>query len=208
MHLAVCVVAYFLGAGSPAAKEPELRNELLVRVGKEQAARMKMIQSAPLGSDKETDPKKLADRQAATDAVMKLDAENRAWLTGVIEKTGWPGKSRVGREGAQAAWLLVQHADADRPFQKKCLVLLEKAVRQKDADPIQLAYLTDRVLVADGKKQKYGTQLDVKDGKLVPGPVDDEAALDDRRKALGLQSMAEYIKAATEMYAVKPGEKK
>jgi hypothetical protein len=212
MTALACVLTLVLSADpvTVSVTEPKLRDELLARMKKEQDLRTKAIEIAPLGSPRETDPEKEAVRQAAMEAVVKADEENREWLKGVIEKTGWPGVSRVGKDGAQAAWLIAQHADADRPFQKKCLGLLKKALEAKEATPAQVAYLTDRVLVGEGKKQKYGTQLGMKDGKLTPGLVEDEDRLDERRKSLGLPPMAEYIKSAEAMYKVeKPkGEKK
>lgn len=190
----VCLLALALAADPT---EPKLLQELLDRVKKDQDARFAMIAANPLGGKGEVDVKKRAE---TLEQLAKIDTDNRDWLKGVIDKTGWPGEARVGKDGAHAAWLLVQHADADRPFQKRCLELLEKAVAAKDAAVVDLAYLTDRVLVGEGKKQKYGTQLTTKDGKLTPQPVEDEAKLDERRKALGLQPMAEYIKAAEAMY--------
>jgi hypothetical protein len=57
----------------------------------------------------------------------------------VIEKHGWPGKSLVGADGAQAAWLLVQHADLDREFQRQCLPLLKEAAEKGEASKQNLA---------------------------------------------------------------------
>jgi hypothetical protein len=51
----------------------------------------------------------------------------------------------------QAAWLLVQHADHDPAFQRVCLELLGGAVRAGEADVRHHAYLTDRVLLAEGR---------------------------------------------------------
>src|SRR5207244_6160203 len=88
-----------------------------------------------------------------------IDADNTAWLKDVVRRHGWPGCSLVGAEAANAAWLLVQHADRDPAFQRECLSLMEAAVAAGDASPADLAYLTDRVLRAEGKPQRYGTQF-------------------------------------------------
>ncbi len=173
-------------------KEPMLREQLLARVKTDQTARMKLIDAG--------NPPPPELRKAVKDA----DDQNRAWLKGVVEKHGWPGHTLVGEDGAHAAWLLVQHADADRPFQKTCLGLLEAAVKKGEAAGADLAYLTDRVLAAEGKKQRYGTQLEQKDGKFVPKPVEDPETLDARRKELGLLPMAEYVQFAEKMYKLKP----
>ncbi|GAA4947693.1 hypothetical protein GCM10023205_04570 [Yinghuangia aomiensis] len=63
------------------------------------------------------------------DAMTRVDAENS--------------------EGAHCAWLLAQHADRAPQFQKQVLTLLEAAVAAGDAAQRELAYLTNRVLVAD-----------------------------------------------------------
>src|SRR5437764_14843059 len=101
---------------------------------------------------------------------MRIDDENAVWLREVVTRFGWPGRTLVGDDGAHAAWLLAQHADRDRPFQKRCLGLLQKAVKSGEASGRDLAYLTDRVLVAEGKKQLYGTQFRTVNGKLEPHP--------------------------------------
>jgi hypothetical protein len=100
---------------------------------------------------------------------------------------------------------LVQHADQDRAFQKRCLKLLAEAVKKGEASPEHLAYLTDRVRVADKEKQVYGTQFHEVDGKMEPYPIEDEANVDGRRKEVGLPPLAEYRKMIEELY--KPKEK-
>jgi hypothetical protein len=129
-------------------------------------------------------------------------------LKAIVKEHGWLGRSLVGEDGARAAWLLVQHADQDREFQKQCLELLAKAVKAKEASAVDHAYLTDRVRVAEKKKQIYGTQFQVKDGKMEPYPIEDETNVDKRRKAIGLPTLAEYRKTLEEAYQPKkPGKK-
>jgi hypothetical protein len=60
--------------------------------------------------------------------------------------------------------------------------------------------LTDRILVGSGKKQIYGTETNFKDGKAVATPIDDEDHVDERRKALGLEPLEEYLKLIEEIY--------
>jgi hypothetical protein len=77
-------------------------------------------------------------------------------------------------------------------------------VKKGEAAGTDLAYLTDRVLAAEGKKQRYGTQLELKDGKLIPKPVEDPDGVDARRKELGMVPMAEYVAFAERMYKLRP----
>ncbi|MFD9285232.1 DUF6624 domain-containing protein [Streptomyces mirabilis] len=76
----------------------------------------------------------------------------------LIAARGWPGEALVGRQAAGAAWLLAQHADRRPDFQRECLELLAAAVTAGDADPQHGALLEDRVLVAQGQRQVFGTQ--------------------------------------------------
>ncbi len=124
-----------------------------------------------------------------------------------MDKYGWPGKSLVGKDGANAAWLLVQHADRDPAFQKRCLDLMKEAARKGEVSGQELAYLTDRVRVAQGEKQLYGTQFHTVDGRLVPQPIEDEPNVDKRRKEIGLSTMAEYEKLMHEVYKTKDKKK-
>jgi hypothetical protein len=102
--------------------DEKLRTELLRRVATDQEARLTLDAAA----------------------MAAVDGENLPWLRQVIADGGWPGSSRVGEDGANAAWLLVQQA-----------------------------YLTDRVLLHEGKAQEYGTQAIARDGRFVPRALRD-----------------------------------
>jgi hypothetical protein len=159
-------------------KDRALRQELLTRMAEDQEARRPVPGRAP--------------SEAEVKRIQEIDRKNTARLEEVIEKHGWPGKTLVGEDGAFAAWLMIQHADQAPAFQRRCLPLLEKAVLAGEAGGKELAYLTDRVLVADGKPQRYGTQFHQVDGQLVPREVEDPGKLEARRKKVGLPTMAEY----------------
>jgi hypothetical protein len=159
-----------------------LRDELLSRQQQDEAVRAKLLGPGT------PDPTLIAE-------VARIDADNTAWLKQAVATHGWPGKSLVSKDGAKAASLLVQHADHDRAFQKQVLTLFETAVAKGEAEAADLAYLIDRLLVAEGKPQRYGTQFHVVDGKLVPHPIEDEASVDLLRAFAGLPSLAEYKKA-------------
>jgi hypothetical protein len=137
------------------------------------------------------------DRTELVEHMNAVDRENTAWMKTVIATHGWPGESMVGERGAHAAWLLVQHADLDRAFQKQCLALLERAVAEGEATPIDYAYLYDRVAVGEQRPQRWGTQFG---GDGLPEPIEDGEHVDDRRKAIGLGTMADYAEQMRRMY--------
>ena len=110
-------------------------------------------------------------------------------LEEILDRIGYPGTEKVGAEANEAAWLIVQHAIGRPAFQRNYLALLEQA--GEETAPRQLAYLSDRIAVFEGRPQRYGTQFDWdEEGQLSPQPVDDPAAVDRRRAVLGLPSLA------------------
>ncbi|MFG2004091.1 DUF6624 domain-containing protein [Spirillospora sp. NPDC048911] len=155
-----------------------LREELLRRMELDQDLRLSAPRNEPMSAE--------LVRQW-----LELNADNLAYLKQVIEKHGWPGRDLVGDDGAHAAWILAQHADRDRAFQRRCLTLLTAAVEAGQAAARDLAYLTDRCRVAEGRPQVYGTQYNP-DG---PAPIEDPDGLDARRAQAGLGPHAEYDRA-------------
>ncbi len=115
----------------------------------------------------------------------------------IVAQHGWPTRSLVGKDGAAGAWLLVQHADLDVPFQKLCLAKMEPLVKTGEVEPKNWAYLVDRVAVAEKRKQVYGTQFD---GQRRPRPIEDEAHVDERRKSVGLGTLDEYKREMMRVY--------
>jgi hypothetical protein len=105
----------------------------------------------------EPDPERL---KAIWKRIGEEDAKNLAMLDVIVRELGWPAKSQVGREGALTAFLIVQHAPHDK--QLVYLPMLRDAAAHGEADPSTLALLEDRVNLAEGKKQVYGSQVSTK----------------------------------------------
>lgn len=169
-------------------KEPELARELLKRRDKDQRLRFAIQNS--MRSQKPGEPVNASDEAHELE---RVDRDNTAFMKRALEKHGWPGKSLVGEDASRAAWLLVQHAP-DVEFQARCVDLLKDALKKNDANAQDLAYLTDRVLIRQGKKQIYGTQFRGDGRESKPFPIEDEANVDKRRAEIGLQPLAEYAK--------------
>lgn len=117
--------------------------------------------------------------------------ENAAILDRVVQERGWPTVAMAGEDGAEAAWLIVQHAIGLPQFQRRCLRLLQEAADTGSIPPRQPAYLLDRTLTYEGKPQVYGTSFDWdEDGLMSPRPIADPASVDNRRTAVGLPPIA------------------
>ncbi|NUR03762.1 MAG: hypothetical protein HOY79_46810 [Streptomyces sp.] len=98
----------------------------------------------------------------------------------------------VGADGAQAAWLLAQHADADLEFQRGCLSLMLDGLEAGTADSAHVAFLSDLILVAEDRPQLYGTQFRVLGG--LPVKIEEPDKLDARRAVMGLGSFEDYAR--------------
>ncbi|MBC7973743.1 MAG: hypothetical protein H7138_02075 [Myxococcales bacterium] len=132
--------------------------------------------------------------------VAEVDHRNTAALKAIIAEHGWPGRSLVGEGGTDMAWAIAQHADDDPAFQRAVLARMEPLLGTGEIDPSQHAYLHDRVAVAEGRPQRFGTQFS--DG-VHPAPIEDEAHVDDRRASVGLSSMAAYQEEMRQINASK-----
>lgn len=122
-----------------------------------------------------------------------VDQDNLKRLEKIVAGGGWPKLRIVGPKAASAAFLIVQHADL--ATQERYLPVVRQAVTAGEARASDLALLEDRVLIGQGKKQLYGSQLK-SDGKggWAFYPIEDEARVDERRRAAGLPPLADYAR--------------
>ncbi len=126
----------------------------------------------------------------------KVHLENAAGLERMIEENGgnWLGKSIVGNDGAEAAWLIVQHAISLPDFSRKCLKLIETAVNATEAEPQNFAYLSDRIAFFENRPQKYGTQSDWNaDGKMQVWKLENEEKVNEYRAEVGLKPLESLV---------------
>lgn len=122
----------------------------------------------------------------------KLHNRNAKILDNIIDTIGYPTVDKVGKEASEATWLVIQHSIAQPNFMRKCVKLLENAVNENKAGPLNLAYMTDRIAVSEGKQQLYGTQFDWdENGELSAHPFDDFVLVNQRRKSIGLNTLEE-----------------
>jgi len=131
-----------------------------------------------------------------------VDADNTSFLKKIVAERGWPGRSLAGRDGAEAAFLILQHSP-DTTFQAKMLPLLEKGVASGEVEGQHLALLTDRVAVHRGQKQVYGTQASVVNGRFVLDPIADSANVDARRAKVGMPPVAAYMRILDSLYGAR-----
>jgi len=130
------------------------------------------------------------------------DSMNLIQVKAIVDKYGWLGKSVIGPSGNFTLWLVIQHADRELETQKRYLALLEQSVADSESRPVDLAYLRDRVLKNEGKKQVYGTQAWVNPKTQLQEiwPIYDAANVNTRRAQVGLGTVEDYAKMLDAVY--------
>lgn len=185
-----CVLAVFLGA---CASHPP-------QIAFNEALRQELLQM------RDADQRIRTTALHATNfhGILEVDGRHLRRVKEIVAKHGWPGRSLVGDDGSHAAWLLVQHATQDPDFMNRCRGLMERAVKRGEASPKDCAYLIDRVRLQRGKMQLYGTQF-IQDsrGRLILQPLKDPEDVDERRREMGLEPLAEYEAQLRRFYNAK-----
>ena len=124
----------------------------------------------------------------------EVHERNADRLAQIIAQIGWPAPSVVGEDAARSAFLIVQHAISRPAFMRSCLPLLARAAQIGEVPQIEVAMLTDRMLVLSGKPQIYGTQFDWdKSGQMSPKPIENVERAAQLRKAAGMETLEENI---------------
>jgi len=98
----------------------------------------------------------------------------------------WPTKSVVGAAGVHAVYLLAQ---TDTALGRSVLHRLMEA-GPSESPAADVATFEDRLRLAWGRKQIYGTQFRVENGSVVLAPMEDSAHADLRREGAGLPPFA------------------
>jgi hypothetical protein len=123
--------------------------------------------------------------------LIRKDSALTAQLNAIIDRFGFPTRSMVGPDAANAAMLIVQHAAPS--FQERVLAVT-KRIPRGELSPEALAMLEDRVLVHQGKLQRYGTQFTIAGDDIFRfAPTEDVAGLAIRREQAGLPPMDLYV---------------
>jgi hypothetical protein len=122
------------------------------------------------------------------------DSLNLIKVEKILTEYGWLGSDIIGEKGNKTLFLVIQHADTQT--QLKYFPMLREAVKNGKANAGYLALMEDRVLLAQGEKQIYGSQLemDYKTNLYIISPMIDPDNVDQRRAEVGLKPLAEYLK--------------
>ena len=123
----------------------------------------------------------------------KLDNRNRVWAIKVLDEYGWPSEPEFTDDKvANTLFLVIQHGGL--ALQQRYYPLLQHAVANAELEAAELAYLTDRMLVSQGKTQRYGTQINIEGNQPARlYPIEEPESVDKRRAQVGLSPLQEYV---------------
>ena len=134
------------------------------------------------------------EMRALFQKMRKNDSINQIKVKKILDTQGWPSKKIIGVKGAYTLFLVIQHADLKTHI--KYLPLITKAVNNGNLPKSEYAMFYDRLILGQGKKQVYGTQLRVSRESKNPYvlPIEDVKNVDKRRAEMGLNTMQENLK--------------
>ena len=166
----------------------EIRDELIDMMGVDQQGREEISKIRAEFGNLSSEVQTAWERQSL------VDAAHMARLEEVVSQFGWPTISTFGPQAATAAFLILQHSELD--MQQKYLAVFRDAAQSGEARGSSYALLYDRILMGEGKRQLYGSQvrLDEASGDYYLWPIENEANVDQRRAELDMQPLAEYLK--------------
>ena len=134
-----------------------LREELIAMRAEDLRVRQQLIDSGELGGS-------YVPRMEA------VHIKNAKRLQGIIHEYGWPDEQIAGKDGAEAAWFIVQHAIGSPELQRECLLFMQSSADQGRIPRWHAAYLEDRIAMQEDRPQRFGTQWmdDPVDGRIRP----------------------------------------
>lgn len=121
-------------------------------------------------------------------------AINEKKVINILKKYGWPTKKMIGERGNWTICNVIQHSDNEVRIQ--FLPMMRQAVKYKKLEPRFLVRAEDRIATERGDLQIYGGQMkyypETKSFNL--WPVFDPENIDKRRTAIGLDSIAIFLR--------------
>jgi hypothetical protein len=116
----------------------------------------------------------------------ELDTENQATLDRIIALCGWPNYDIFGYESGRAAQIVALHAINLTKYYPYIVAEFKK----KQLSGEIYALFVDKMLVNEGRLQRYGTQIHMVTKKLAP--VEDPAQINEHRLEIGLDLLPEF----------------
>ena len=117
-----------------------------------------------------------------------VDTINTRAARSIVRSGAWPDWTRTAARGL---WLIIQHArteqgDYDTAFMVEALPFLLDGVAAQALTPQDYARTTDRILLDQGGKQKFGTIRVCRNGAFDLATISSTSDVDANRRSLGM----------------------
>ncbi|ELR69602.1 hypothetical protein C900_04827 [Fulvivirga imtechensis AK7] len=116
-----------------------------------------------------------------------IDSLNQQQTVSIIEQCGFPTKDEVGGEGMTTVFLVLQHSSSS--LMAYYYPQIKRAVERGDIRKSSFALMQDRLLMWNGFKQIYGSQIS--NGSLYA--LEDPETVNERRATMGLDPIEDYL---------------
>lgn len=169
-------------------KLPEIRTQLLWMKVQDVASDVKVAHKIRYGGHPEISYDSLRTFRA------KIYEDQFKQLLNFVSDYGWLGRSLVGEDGAEAAWLIAQHGTYAPIEQVKLLPKILSAATIGEAKMTHYAHLFDLVCSHHRRPQRYGTLRweNPETGQWEIYPLEDEAQVNSFREEAGLPPLEGY----------------
>lgn len=118
-----------------------------------------------------------------------IDKENQTTVLPILEKYGWLPISKIGELASDAQFYVLQHT-VDLDLFRKYLPTIKALAKKGEAKLWHVALMEDRLLVNEGKKQIFGSQVVKRpgkyDGRFFVWPIENPDKVNELRKEAGL----------------------
>lgn len=136
--------------------------------------------------------KSLGKTADAVKVFKSLAAANTAKICSLLNQRDWPKASAIGKDGVAAFFYVMSKAlPAAMQLELYPLVVDAFSTSQLDKNEVLASYI-DRLRLAIGSKQMFGTQVIVRDEFLVVPPIQQFGRVDIRRAEFNLMPIRHY----------------
>lgn len=151
-------------------------------------------------SDEALDPDVRAAFQAAGGAyVSRVDTIDTEALKSVLEDYSWADIIEGDPALFDRVFSVVQHSP-DMAFRAQVLAEIRPYAERGEIDRQNYALMYDKVELAAGRQQLYGSQYKCIDGQYNVHDLKDPETVDVRRAAMGMGPLQEYIEQGRDYY--------
>ncbi len=172
-------------------------DRLAVITARDQYVRKVLI---PMFSDEALDSEvRTAFQSGAGGYIYQVDTLNTAELKLILQEYSWADIIEGEPQLFTQVFHVVQHSP-DEAFRAEVLAEIAPYAERGEIDGQEYALMYDRVELAAGRQQLYGSQLECLNGQFDVHDLKDPEGVDARRASMGMQPLQDYLEQGRALY--------